>query len=220
MKKFYNLSLLVAVILFATSCITSKPYAAKFNQEQKKGRDTSNEVFVVKKDGEKITGKKIKFPAKIAMVESPEPTEQWVAVDGKKIDFGQYEAVQTPSVYKALYHPAKNDQFPNVVYMNRLRFGKINLYHYEYRGSTEFSYQSKPLYHAYVFQKENGNSEALDYARFADAIRDNSAALDRFKQLFPSGSIPKNKVETTLKNLTEVAELYNQTNIDAMQVSR
>jgi hypothetical protein len=220
MKKFYNLSLFVAVILFATSCITSKPYAAKFNQEQKKGRDTSNEVFVVKKDGEKIAGKKIKFPGKIALVQSPEPSEQWVAVDGKKIEFGQYEAVQTSSVYKALYHPAKNDQFPNVVYMNRLRFGKISLYQYEYRGSTEFNYQTKPLYHAYVFQKENGKPEALDFARFADAISDNSVAFERFKQLFPSGSIPKSQVATTLQNLTEVAELYNQTSINTMQASR
>ena len=70
--------------------------------------------------------------------------------------------------------------------------------------------KKKHPYHEYIFQKDKGKLEALNYTNFANALSDNEEALQRFKTLFPAGLITKKNVEETLTHLTEVAELYNK----------
>jgi hypothetical protein len=217
MKRFYNLSLLMAVIFFATSCMTPKPFAGQFQHEKQKGKDTSAEVFVVTKDGEKIAGKKLQFSHAYAWKVKTEL--EWVAVDGKKIPYGKYEAVQTANAYQVLYNPGQPAKYPYGVFIDRIRFGKINLYEYQPLKANDGRNKKVPD-HEYVFQKHNGKTELLDYNSFALAISDNIAATQKLKELFPAGIIGKSDVAKTLKNLTEVAEIYNAVNAGSPQVSK
>lgn len=220
MKTFQKLAFPIVTGLLMASCVASKPFASEFKNEQKKGRDTTNALYVVKTDGEVVTAKKITYQYKMPLFRHGQLSVHSVVADGKKISFGKYQAVQTANVFKKLYYPESSNQFCDGIYINRLRFGKINLYQYEYVGETAYKYQTKPSYHDYVFEKESGKPASLDYQSFAEAIKDNSAVFEKFKQLFPGNTIPTTDVVQTLKKLTVITELYNQTSIDAMQASR
>jgi hypothetical protein len=222
------LSLAIAGI-FATSCMAPKPFATKFKKEQKIGKDSSDtKVFLVKKDGEKITGKKLTYSNRFRFLKKVNPNEEWVAVDGRKISFGDYDTIQTAAAFKILYEPkpadtvttAEDEKTANQIYVNRLRAGKMNLYHYETVDTSIALRTRKRIVHEYVFQKENGSPARVDYYTFADAIKDNSLAFEKFKQLFPTERIPTSTVLSTLKNLTLIADLYNKTNSGSMQASR
>jgi hypothetical protein len=228
MKTTTTILSLALVGILATSCMAPKPFAAKFKQEQKTGKDTSTaKVFLVKKDGEKISGKKLTYSNRFRFLKKINLNEEWVAIDGRKISFGDYDTIQTTKAFKILYVPQLADtaanadtENENFVYISRLRAGKINLFHYETVDTTITTHSRKRFVHEYIFQKENGKSEIVDYASFADAVKDNSVALEKLRQLFPANRIPKTDVAGTLKNLTQIADLYNKTNIDGMQASR
>ncbi len=220
---------LALIIFLATSCMTPKPFANQFKKEQKVGRDSSSsKVFLVKKDGEKIAGKKITSSTRFRLLKKINPNEEWVTVDGRKISFGDYDTIQTTTALKVLYAPqptnivikAADESNMEQIYVKRLRAGKINLYHYEATDSSISLHSRKRFVHEYVFQKENGTIAKVDYHAFADAIKDNTLAFEKFKQLFPGESIPTNDVLSTLKNLTLIADLYNKTNGGSMQASR
>ena len=143
-----------------------------------------------------------------------------MAVDGQKIRYGQYDAVQTKKAYQILYNPGQPDKYPYGIYINRIRSGKIDLYEYQPLKSNNDKNKKLP-YHVYVFKKNKGEAVVLDFATFTDALTDNQAALDKFKQLFPLGStIPENDIASTLIKLTAVTDLYNGTNTDSSQASR
>jgi hypothetical protein len=229
MKTTTTILSLVLVGIFATSCMTPKPFAAKFKQEQKIGKASSSaKVFLVKKDGEKITGKKLTYSNRFRFLKKINPNEEWVAVDGRKISFGDYDSIQTTKAFKILYEPQQIDTATTTeeeanagqFYINRLRAGKINLFHYETVDTSISMHSRKRFVHEYIFQKENGKSATVDYTSFADAIKDNRIAFEKFRQLFPANSIPKTDVPGTLKNLIKITDLYNKTNIDSMQASR
>ncbi|CAN5280243.1 hypothetical protein BH11BAC5_BH11BAC5_31940 [soil metagenome] len=220
---------LALIIFLATSCMTPKPFAGQFKKEQKAGRDSSTtKVFLVKKDGEKIEGKKLISSTHFRFLKKINLQEEWVTVDGRKISFGDYDTIQTAAAFKILFEPktadkvikAEDEKDGNQIYVNRLRAGKINLYHYETFDTNTSLHTRKRFVHEYVFQKENGTLARVDYHAFADAIKDNSLAFEKFKQLFPEESITTNNVLSTLKNLTLIADLYNKTNSGSMQASR
>lgn len=222
MKTNFNLSLLTAsILLFATSCMAPKPLAGKFNSEQKRGRDTTEGIFIVKKDGEKISGKKITTSHKMELLQTAKPVEESVAINGETVKFADYELVQTSKAYRALYYPEQSEKNCNGIYISRLRFGKISLYHYEAQAPVKFNYQQKRFYHEYVFQKADGRFQVVTYASFAKAIGDDKVALSKFKELFAEGRIQKSEIEKTLNGLLAVTELYNGTNNnDYLQASR
>lgn len=220
MKKLFTPVVLLASIVLYTSCSVSKPFDRRVNQEQIKGRESNEELFIVKADGEKIIAKKLQYQTRTSLFPSATIANKAVAVDGKKIDFGEYTAIQTSYAYKILYRPEDSTGTTNSIYINRLRYGKINLYHYEQLGSVKNNWQRKTVYQEYVFQKENGQPKPLNYDNFAAAIKDNNAATDRLKLLFPSGSIPVTEAQKTLKNLLEIVECYNQPTTDYLQASR
>jgi hypothetical protein len=208
MKKLYKWNLFLgAVILFAASCRTPQPLAGKFKDEWQKGRENNADVFVVKNDGKKIAGKKLDFSNQYAYKYKAEM--EWIAVDGKKINYGQYNTIQTPEAYKMLYDPQIPEVYPYGIYACRIRSGKIDLYEYQPLVALDYREKKYP-YHEYVFQKDNEKPEALNYATFANAISDNQEVLAKFKELFPSGIISKKNIQETLSHITEVADLYNR----------
>jgi hypothetical protein len=217
LQKF-NLSIALAVTL--TSCVATKPYADDFANEQKKGKDSTSDLFVIKKDGQKLAVKKLSYQHKLKIFPNGQPSEDGVVADGEKIKFGEYQAIQTSGAFKILYHPENDTRFSKGLYISRLRAGKISLYHYECMSTTSHTYQKKRLCHNYVFQKENGQTVWLDYQSFAEAIKDNSMATKKLKHLFPFKTIPNNDTEQTLANLTTLVELYNQSKVDAVNAVR
>jgi hypothetical protein len=220
MKTFQKLLLPLAfALLTASSCMAPKQITTQLKQEQKKGRDTTGDLFIIKTDGEVVTAKKLSYKHRPLLFKGAEPEEKTVVADGKKINHGQYEAVQTANAFKILYFPENKGEICKGVYINRLRFGKISLYHYESMLNTNHSYKTKRFVQNYVFQKENGRPEPLDYKAFLKAIKDNRIALNKLKELFPDGSIPADNAKQTLKDLTTIAEIYNQTNTDPVNVS-
>lgn len=220
MKKFYPVTILAVFILFFSSCSASNPFARKVYEEQKKGRDLSNKLFIVKKDGEKITAKRLQYQTRTSFFPTSYVNDKAVSADGKKINSGDYVAIQTAYAYKILYYPENSDQSSTGVYINRLRFGKINLYHYEYTARVKNNWQRKKIHHQYLFQTDNNTVQQLDAKNFKMALKNNQLAYDKFEQFFPSGEIPETEPKKTLKCLLEVVDCYNQTSGDYLQVSR
>ncbi len=220
MKKLYTPVVLLSFIVLYTSCSVSKPFDRRVNQEQIKGRESNDQLFIVKKDGEKIIAKKLQYQTRTSLFPSAIVNDKAVAVDGKKIGFGEYTAIQTSYAYKILYYPEDTSTTPARIYINRLRYGKISLFHYEHSTSIKNNWQRKSVHHEYVFQKENGQPQPLNYENFADAVKDNSAATEQLKLLFPSASITVTGAQKTLKNLLEIVEFYNLPTTDYLQASR
>ena len=77
----------------------------------------------------KIAGKKLEFSNLYAFKYKSEM--EWIAVDGKKVNYGQYNAIQTPSAYQMLYNPELPELYPYGIYASRIRSGKIDLYEYQ-----------------------------------------------------------------------------------------
>ncbi len=103
----------------------------------------------------------------------------------------------------------KRSPFSRSFFINRLRFGKINLYYYEHQGLANGS-DVRGDYHVYVFEKEMGNLKALDYDNFLNALSDNQVALQKFRDLFSKGKIPTFDEKGNLKKLIQVVDLYNK----------
>jgi hypothetical protein len=219
MKTFQQLILPIALTLLAVSCKAPKQMASQLKEEHKKGRDTSYPLFIIKTDGEVVAAKKISYELKSPLFKSVRQEDKAIIADGKKMNPGQYEAIQTTKSFKILYFPEDKGEICKGIYINRLRFGKISLYHYESALPVSRSYQTKHFVQNYVFQKENGRPVPLDYNAFVKAVKDNRAALNKLKELFPSASIPTDNAKQTLKDLTTVAEIYNRTEIDPLNVS-
>ncbi|CAN5134616.1 hypothetical protein BH11BAC5_BH11BAC5_54140 [soil metagenome] len=220
MKTFHNLNFFIVLIFLSVSCTSSKPIAAKFNNEQRKGRDNSNQLFIVTNDGVKITAKKLQYQTRTSLFPTNNVNDKAVLLDGKKVEFGQYAAIQTSYAYKILYTPENSSPKSKGIYISRLRSGKINLFHYEYASTEKNSWQKRMVYHEYYFQKENGQPETLNFENFGDVIRDNSKACDMLVQLFPLGEIPKTDVKKTFKNLLAIVDLYNLPTTEYLQVHR
>jgi hypothetical protein len=219
MKAIQQLILSLVLAVFTVSCMAPKQMATQLKEEHKKGRDTSYGLFIIKTNGEVVAAKKISYQHRSPLFKSSNITDKAVIADGKKINAGQYEAIQTEKAFKILYFPEDKGEICKGIYINRLRFGKISLYHYESVMPVSRSYQTKHFAQNYVFQKENGRPVPLDYQAFVKAVKDNKAALNKLKELFPSGSIPTDNAKQTLKDLTAVAEIYNHTEIDQLNVS-
>jgi hypothetical protein len=219
MKTFEQLILPLALTLLTVSCMSPKQMTSQLKEEHKKGRDTSYRLFIIKTDGEVVAAKKINYQLRSQLFKSMHQEEKAIIADGKKMNPGQYEAIQTAKAFKILYFPEDKGEICKGIYINRLRFGKISLYHYESVLPGSRSYQTKHLVQNYVFQKENGRTVPLDYKAFMKAVKDNRRALNKLKELFPSASIPTGNAKQTLKDLTTVAEIYNRTEIDPLSVS-
>jgi len=184
-KHFLSVTTL-SLLLTLPSCVTFK----QFDVEAKKGRSPEYAVFVQKKDGQKIVGNKFSQS-------SVWSAGYWIAVDGVKVD--NYNVYQNEKAYYVLTDVAG--------WVQRLRFGKINLYYYDDR-KTDMNGKHPDFTAQYVIEKEKGKFEKLTYENFTGAIQDNPEATAKFRQLFPRGKIPKDE-KGNLYNLIAVVEAYN-----------
>jgi len=185
MKLFISFTSLY-LLFNLSSCVTFK----QFDNEAKKGRSPEYNVFVQKKDGQKIVGDKFSQS-------SVWSSGYWIAVDGVKVD--NYNAYQNEKAYYILTDVAG--------WVQRLRYGKINLYYYD-DVKTDINGKHPDFTAKYVFEKEKGKFEKLTYESFANALQDNPEAAAKFKQLFPHDKIPKDE-KGNLNNLIAVVEAYN-----------
>jgi hypothetical protein len=186
MKPF--LTLLGLHLLFSlSSCVTFK----QFDDEAKKGRTPEYNVFIQKKDGQKVVGNKFSQS-------SVWSSGYWIAVDGVKVS--DYNVYQNEKAYYVLTDVAG--------WVQRLRYGKMNLYYYD-DSKTDINGKHPDFTAKYVFEKEKGKFEKLTYEGFANAIQDNPEAAAKFKQQFPHGKIPKDE-KGNLYNLIATVEVYNK----------
>ena len=182
----------ISVFLFAicsciliSSCVTFN----QFDSEVKKGK-SNDEVFIIKKNGEKLTGSKITQPSSMSQAD-------WFKIDGQKVERKDIAAYQDKKAYHAMTVIAGDIQ--------RLRAGKINLYYFDsYSNATNGGYTSH-----FLFEKEKGKFVNINYNNFADAVSDNPAAIAKLQEVFPHSTIP-NGEKAKLYGLVSVVDIYNQ----------
>lgn len=204
--KIAKLPILVGLFFLIHSCATNKSFVKSFELEQQFGKEPGSNVFVIKKNGHKVEGKKLTYSH--TSIWRVKQLENWIAVDGQKIQDSEYEIIQTEKAYRHLYFPG-NSLFGSPFFINRLRYGKINLYYYEHIALANGK-DVRGDYHVYVFEKEKGKMIALDYDSFSIALSDNQDALRKFRQLYPKGKIAIFNEKGNLANLILVTELYNK----------
>src|ERR1700735_4935784 len=132
--------LVLALILPIVSCVMSKTYT----DEEKKMRMEPDQYFVIKTNGEKVTGKKISLSGGLSF-------SGWVKLDGQKYQFDDLLNVQDRHAYYAKF---------NNLWVKQLKRGKINLYYFETSSPMMGSTPSAPTRYVYtqhfVFQKGDG----------------------------------------------------------------
>jgi hypothetical protein len=204
--KTAKLSVLIGLFLLIHSCATNKSFVRNFEMESKFGKEPGSDVFVIRKNGQKVEGKKLTYSH--SSIWRVEQKENWIAVDGQKIQDSEYEIIQTEKAYRHLYFP-DDTRFGRPFFINRLRYGKINLYYYQHNALANGK-DVRGDYHVYVFEKEKGKLISLDYDSFSNALSDKKDALRKFSQLYPKGKIPTFSEKGNLANLIQVTELYNK----------
>lgn len=198
-----NLAFVCLFIVCLLSCVTEKSFYRDFNKEALVGKVPNEKVFVIKKNGEKISGEKLTYSK--YSIWRVQQKEDWIAVDGKKVNNEDIQAIQTNDEFKKFYKDSKN----MVRSVTRLRFGKINLYTYV---DVSYSGNIKDYYHLYVFEKGDDILRPLYFESFANAISDNPDVLQKFKQLFPKSKVLASDEKGNLKGLITVVDLYNSQN--------
>lgn len=186
------------------SCVTTKQFKAPFKEEQIKGRDTKNEVFVETKSGERIVGDKITY----SNTGSGNKKQYWTTIGNRKIKSDEVAYTQTDGVFKARAHSAEYSD----IEVTRLRAGKINLYYFEHPAmiTGPNTYDVRGAYHIYYFEKQKGHCEPLYFDTFSKALSDNSEALRKFSQFFPKSKIPMFDENGNLTKLLSVVDFYNK----------
>ena len=205
MIKNFRLLLIITLTISAFSCVTTKSYEKDFSNEKLLGREQNSDVFVVKKNGEKIVGKKMTFsPSSIWKVTQK---EDWIAVDGQKINKEDISVYQTPTEYKEFHKYKHTLEYES----SRVRYGKINLYYKSMSDKIGTGVnQTGGSYNIYFFKKENGQVEDLSFDSFYKAVHDNDKAVQKLNSSFPKGKLPSHKDDIKiLQKLISVVEIYN-----------
>lgn len=187
--------LLVLVILLPTvSCVTSKMYA----DEEKKMRIGADQYFVIKTNGEKISGKKLSTPSGFAF------TRGWVKLDGQKYEFDDLQNYQDRHACYARF---------NNVWAKQLKRGKISLYYYETSAPSAFPSASGHTQYEYsvhfVFQKGDGPLQELSKEAISEMLSGNREAQAKFDAQFHPGQkwLPK-QLQNHPQVLFEVVDMY------------
>ncbi len=203
MKSIILLALM-ATVCSLSSCVTEKGFYKPYNEEALAGREPNSEVFIIDKNGKKISGHELTTSkSSVWKVDK----NSWTAVDGQKVNDDDIIVVQSNKSYQEKYFKSKY----SYQYAERLRYGKISLY--TYVETADISNGQKDVrgdYHVYVFKKGYGDLQELTFKNFSNSISDNPEALQRFKSLYSNGRIPVHNEKGNLKNLIEVTELYNK----------
>ena len=206
MKKRNTTSCIVVLLILLSSCVTTKQFERDFNKASLEGREQGKEVFILTKSGEKYEGKVLTF-SKWSQWKAKQK-ENWVAVDGKQVDRKDIEAIQNQYSYKAFFQRSDYEK-GSTIPVNRIKFGKINLYYYTHEPLGLKADDVRGSYHVYVFEKEKGKLQELNFASFSNAINDNPAAIKKFNESFPKAVIPRFGEKKNLESLIAVLEIYN-----------
>ncbi len=192
-------------MISAFSCVTVKSYEKGFAGEKLLGREQNSDVFVIKKNGEKIIGNKMTFsPSSVWKVVQK---ENWIAVDDQRINREEIAAYQSSTEYNEYY---QNKRLPEYT-VSRVRHGKISLYYAAWTDkSGSGTNQTGGSYNLYYFKKENGKIEELSFDSFYKAIHDNNKAVQKLNASFPKAHLPYHKDDIKiLQKLISVVEIYN-----------
>jgi hypothetical protein len=194
--KLPNPFLLLVIASSVASCVTAKTYT----DEERKMRIPADQVFVIKTDGEKVTGKKLSaatgfFSGNVS-----------VKLDGQKFEFDQLQNFQDRHSYYAKF---------NNVWAKQLKRGKINLFYYEAEqrmpmaGPPSATPRYETIQH-FVFQKGDGPLHELSIEAVSELLSDNREAQDKFDAQFQPGRkfLPK-QMKNHPKVLFEVIDIYN-----------
>jgi hypothetical protein len=192
----------ISVFVFFMSCTTTAGLDKQ--RASYKGKEPGNEYFVIKTNGERITAAKINRP-KVG-----NHYNDRLIVDGVKIDGWDVFAYQNEEGYFVWYNDPKPTRYWKGTWLKRLRKGKMNLYYEGSEGTTPTSGLPTASSINYYFEKEKGQYIYLTFESFSSALKDNPAALQEFRKLYPKGWLNKDKVQTNIENLPHVVEMYNQ----------
>jgi len=197
---------ILALLFSISSCVTTKQFHQDFHKAALEGREPDKEAIIITKSGEKFEGKELTY-SKFNKMRAKQ-IENWVAIDGKKINKAEIAVIQNKYSYTAFF---QRPDLPKgeIITVDRIRFGKINLYCYAHEPLGVNQDDVRGLFHVYVFEKEFGKLVQLNFWNFSEAIKDNPAALKKLKELFPKSEVPRFKEKMNLEGLTAVTELYN-----------
>ncbi|MBS1511822.1 MAG: hypothetical protein JST86_13325 [Bacteroidetes bacterium] len=191
------------------SCGGAK-YATITKDDERMGKESNSEVFVVTSDGVKHSGTKFKFP--------PDhfATSDYIAIDGVR-----YSRKHLPDII-AYQNETGYHQYIPIIKRDalRIRNGKINLFTYLHEETT-FSggISSVTGFRRYLIEKEKNNLQLISYEVLETAFADNVAVLQKFHELYPdkakaNKSLTKNahldKQEyAVMKNIELLIDMYN-----------
>lgn len=151
------------------------------------GREPGEELFVIKANGEKIIATTIKRQT---------TTVGRIIVDGQKMDAPDVIAFQNQEGY-FVWRSSSPEKSRKGYFSLRLYRGKINLY----LGGMEDSY---------LFEKEKGKFQFVDYESLSSAISDNPQALEVLHRLYPKRKIKQLPADGNRDDIIKIVEKYNQ----------
>lgn len=189
----FVLSFLFLVIVFScVSCVMAKTYKV----EEKKMRIENENVFVIKTNGEKVSGKKIATPSVF------NGGADWIKIGRQKFQFDELTAYQDHSAYYCKFGP---------IWVKQLKRGKINLFYYEVVTPKSPSNGNQNQYDEhFVFQKGDGKILELSSEAISEMLKDNMNARAKFDAQFKPGKVifPK-QLQNHPKALFEIIDMYN-----------
>lgn len=203
-NNYLNLLLMAILATVVTSCESTKHFDNSYSNEIKLGRDNTSDVFIIKKDGEKIEGKTMTFSPYSKWREVQKET--WIAVDGQKVDIKNIERYQSANGYYIFYKYDPHIEGEQYIFLSRATGGKVNIY---FTNAPTIVGSPNVYHNVYFFEKKNEKLMPFTFASFREAIKDNPKALEKLNEVFPKGKIPVNDHIQNLKKLVSVAEVYN-----------
>jgi len=190
--KFCLSFLFLAIVFTCVSCVMAKTYKV----EEKKMRIENENVFVVKTNGEKVSGKKIATPSVF------NAGADWIKLDGQKFQFDELTAYQDYSAYYCKFGP---------IWVKQLKRGKINLFYYEVVTTKSPMNGNQNQYDEhFVFQKGDGKILELSSEAISEMLKDNVNARAKFDAQFKPGKVifPK-QLQNHPKALFDIIDMYN-----------
>jgi hypothetical protein len=175
----------LSILLICCSCVTFKQYDSK----AKESRDSNYEAFIVKKDGEIISGQSLKHrsydaydPYLVRVINKDDAFK----IDGKKYNDSDVVVFQDKNAYHKRF---------NNLYLVRLVTGKMNLYYFDTTGYTKTYTYSAPgpanikstnnRKSSFFFEKEKDKIVLIGISEFKEAVGDNPEALEKLNKYYP-----------------------------------